>query len=326
MEIVRVDLPLREPLPTASGPLTIRRGVVAVDRAAGAIAELTPHPDLSSTTADGLFHSFAHRSADAPPEKAVLEAWLVADRDARTAGLPVAAVLSPTHAERVLVNALLGPGAVADDAHRLVGVGFGTIKIKVGSDVPREAARISAMREAVGPHVGLRIDANGRWAIEEALAAIEAMKPLGVEYIEDPLPPDADWGPLASSPVPLAIDAPSPSDAILRIVDVVVLKPAMATPAASMEAAQRVRDQGADVVVTSIIDGAVGVAAALNVAAALGVDRACGLATSTLLAKDLGDPPPIREGSMALSRPGVGVVLDADRLAAVTVGETSESS
>jgi L-alanine-DL-glutamate epimerase-like enolase superfamily enzyme len=93
-----------------------------------------------------------------------------------------------------------------------------------------------------------------------------------------------------------------------------------------MEAAQRVRDQGADVVVTSIIDGAVGVAAALNVAAALGVDRACGLATSTLLAKDLGDPPPIREGSMALSRPGVGVVLDADRLAAVTVGETSESS
>ena len=323
----RIELPLRAPLATRAGPIAVRSGVVVVSREAGvvAVAEATPHPDLSTTDPEHLYQSLVMSRTPAPPEKEVVEAWLAADHDARVAGVPVAARWSATPAGRIEVNALLerdsGPGMARGLARS-----HGTIKVKVGADPGEAVRRVGAIRAAVGDDTAIRVDANGSWTLDDAPGALEALAPLSVEYVEDPLPPDVEWAALRDSPVPLAVDHAFPSEAMLDVVDVVVLKPAMATPAASLEAAARARDHGADVVVTSILDGAIGIGAALNVAAALGLRRACGLGTSSLLATDLGDPPPIRDGSMELNRPGVGVVLDADRLAQVTVSAFAKRS
>ncbi len=316
----RIELPLRVPLQTGAGPVTVRRGVVVVSHEAGtiAVAEATPHPDLSPTDPEQLYQTIGATAAEGPPEREVIEAWLAADHDARAAGVPVAARLSVNPSGRVEVNGLLG----RDDGPaiaRLLTRSHRTLKVKVGPDPERAAGRIAGIREAVGEDVVIRVDANGAWSLAAVGVALEAMAPLGVEYVEDPMHPDDDWTLLRDSPVPLAVDLAAPTEAQLDVVDVVVLKPSMATPSASLEAAARARAHGADVVVTSIVDGAIGIGAALNVAAALGVQRACGLATSSLLAMDVGDPPPIRDGTMELNRPGVGVVVDAERLSQVTV-------
>ena len=75
---------------------------------------------------------------------------------------------------------------------------------------------------------------------------------------------------------------------------------------------------GAAAVVTTTIDGGIGVAAALHLAATLPADGpACGLATASLLAGDIvTGAPAVREGRMTLpAAPGLGVTLDERAIA-----------
>ena len=70
---------------------------------------------------------------------------------------------------------------------------------------------------------------------------------------------------------------------------------------------------GVAAVVTTTIDGGIGVAAALHLAATLPPDGpACGLATASLLAGDIvAGAPAVREGRMTLPwGSGLGVTLD----------------
>ena len=329
MKATRLVLPLRKPLATSRGVITERRGIlVTTDRDGGtAMAEATPHPELSDTDPETLFQRLVSGELDgAPPEAAAVSAWLELDERARVRNIPVAALLSVRPASRVPLNALLGLDGGPSEAVAAVADGFRTIKVKVGGDPDEALARLAAIRQAVGPDVSLRADANGAWDPATAAAALQRLASLDLEYVEDPVAADEDWSVLAGCPVPLAIDAAEPTDLHLDVATVLVLKPVMLPPFDAMARAERARDHGADVVVTSIVDGAVGVGSALQVAAALGASRACGLATSSLLAADVSDPPPIRDGSMWLDRPGVGVVLDVRRLAQVAVTSFSNVS
>lgn len=68
-----------------------------------------------------------------------------------------------------------------------------------------------------------------------------------------------------------------------------------------------VRATGAEVYVSSSLEGPLGVAAALHAAAALAPMPACGLATLGLFA-DVEDPFPPRDGAIAVpTGPGLGV-------------------
>ena len=76
------------------------------------------------------------------------------------------------------------------DSLEAVGRGFTTLKIKVGKDGAADVGRIAAIREAVGPHVKLRVDANQGWTAAQSVAIIKAMedKGLGIELVEQPVP------------------------------------------------------------------------------------------------------------------------------------------
>ena len=64
--------------------------------------------------------------------------------------------------------------------------GFRCVKVKVG--VGDDAGRLAAVRAAVGPEVGIRIDANGAWDTPEyALANLRALEPVGLELCEEPV-------------------------------------------------------------------------------------------------------------------------------------------
>jgi o-succinylbenzoate synthase len=249
------------------------------------------------------------------------------DLAAQAAGVPLAEMLSPAAMPRVPVNAIidaLDPGDAASAARELVSQGVHCLKLKVGREVRRDVARLASVRAATGPRVRLRIDANGAWTLEEALAFLPQLVAYGLEYVEQPV---ADIPDLAQ--VRRAVDVPIAADecvtdagavrqlAALGAADIVVVKPALLGLHAAVSVVRTAQASGMGVVVTSALDTSVGIAAALHLAATLPEPvLPCGLATASLLAGDLArDSLMPRGGWLEVPRgPGLGVELDTESL------------
>lgn len=75
-------------------------------------------------------------------------------------------------------------------AKRLISQGFHTLKVKVGSDSEQhDLQKVRELREAVGPEIKIRLDANQGWHPKQAVTAIQAMEAekLAVELVEQPV-------------------------------------------------------------------------------------------------------------------------------------------
>lgn len=67
--------------------------------------------------------------------------------------------------------------------------GFTAVKLKVGSpEIERDVERIAKVREAVGPHVRVMIDANQGFDYPAALALAQRARAYGIHWFEEPLP------------------------------------------------------------------------------------------------------------------------------------------
>jgi L-alanine-DL-glutamate epimerase-like enolase superfamily enzyme len=237
------------------------------------------------------------------------------DRAGRRAGRPVAELLTDAPASEVAVNATLSAtdraGAAAQAAHA-VGQGFGCVKVKVG--LGDDAGRVAAVRAAAGPRVALRVDANGAWDVEQAVRAIDALAPVGLELVEEPTHGLAAVRAVRERVAArVAIDETAAEHGALGagVADAVCLKISRCGGIAGLlAAAALVRASGAEVYLASTLDGPLGIAAAVHAAAALasrGPLPACGLATLGLF-EELEDPLPVRAGRIAVpSGPGLGV-------------------
>ena len=86
--------------------------------------------------------------------------------------------------------------------------GFTTIKLKVGADTGDDRRRLALVREAVGPDVAIAVDANQRWSVPEAIAAIGELREFDLHWVEEPTHPDDVVGHAtiakAVHPVPIA--------------------------------------------------------------------------------------------------------------------------
>jgi L-alanine-DL-glutamate epimerase-like enolase superfamily enzyme len=80
------------------------------------------------------------------------------------------------------------PEKVARDAMVFKKAGFPAIKVKLGTTTRDDLARIRAIREAVGPHYPIRIDANQGWDTITAIETLKALEPYGIEHCEEPIP------------------------------------------------------------------------------------------------------------------------------------------
>ena len=254
------------------------------------------------------------REDDLPTAFAAIDLALW-DLAGRRRGLPVAALLSDTPAALVPVNATLTAldrAGVAEQAARAVAEGFGCIKLKVG--LGDDAGRVAAARAAAGPEVALRLDANGAWSVDQAVRAIDALAPAGLELVEEPTHGlHAVRAVRERVAARIAIDETSAEAGALGagVADAVCLKISRCGGIAGLlVAATLVRTSGAEVYLASTLDGPLGVAAALHAAAALasrGPMPHCGLATLALF-DDFEDPLPAHEGAIALpTGPGLGV-------------------
>jgi L-alanine-DL-glutamate epimerase-like enolase superfamily enzyme len=237
------------------------------------------------------------------------------DRAGRRTGKPVAALLSDNPTARVPVNATLTAldrAGAAEQAARAVRAGFECLKLKVG--VGDDAGRVAATRAAAGPRAKLRLDANGAWDVEEAVRAINALSPAGLELVEEPTHGlQAIREVRERVAVRIAIDetAAEPGALGAGVADAVCLKISRCGGIAGLlAAATLVRAYGAEVYLASTLDGPLGVAAAVHAAAALasrGPLAYCGLATLELF-EDLENPLPAQNGAIAVpDAPGLGV-------------------
>jgi L-Ala-D/L-Glu epimerase len=181
------------------------------------------------------------------------------------------------------------------------------VKVKVG--IGDDAGRLAAVRAAAGPSMAIRIDANGAWSVDDAIAALRALEPVGLELCEEPSAgPEAIADVSAGTSVPVALDesAALPGALDRRICDAVCLKIARFGGITGLiEAAARARRAGYRVYLASTLDGPLAIAAALHAAAAVRPDCACGLATLSLF----DTPAPLSPigGRIAIpSGPGLG--------------------
>jgi L-alanine-DL-glutamate epimerase-like enolase superfamily enzyme len=83
---------------------------------------------------------------------------------------------------------ILPEAETVDRAHELVMRGFRCLKLKGGRDPDGDALRARRVREAVGPGVELRFDANQGYTVEQTLRFVEAARPANLELIEQPTP------------------------------------------------------------------------------------------------------------------------------------------
>ena len=122
-------------------------------------------------------------------------------------------------AERLLADGYpayaTSPGWLGYSDDKMVGLaaeaiaaGFRQIKLKVGADVDADVRRLALARAAIGPDVGLAVDANQTWNVDEAIAWIERLRPADLAWVEEPTSPDDIVGHAriraAVAPVPIA--------------------------------------------------------------------------------------------------------------------------
>lgn len=217
--------------------------------------------------------------------------WLTTAIEACTVGWP-----DPVRG-RIPVNATV-PAVNAERAHEIVrNSGCGTVKVKVADhadSLGEDIARLEAVRDAL-PDGQIRVDANGVWDVDAALAAIPLLDRAagGLEYVEQPCATIDELAQVRrKTNVRIAADesirrAEDPMKvAVAEAADVAVIK---CTPLGGVRRALRVAEAcGLPVVVSSALETSVGLSAGLALAGALPeLDFACGLGTLSLFEGDV---------------------------------------
>jgi muconate cycloisomerase len=275
---------------------------------------------------EALRLEMARRVQGNPFARAAVEMALW-DLNGRALGVPVHRLLGGRVRDRVPLSwslAVGGGDAEVAEARDWVARGHRIFKIKTAAQpVAEDVARVRAIREAVGPDVRLRVDANQGWDRPTALRAIRAMEPHDLDFVEQPVP-RWDLDGLAeiahSVSVPIMADEScgSPQDALAIArrggVSILALKLTKAGGLAPTMAIARIAEAaGLGCYVGCMIETSLGTAAYLHAAlAASPVTWGCELFGPLLLRGDVvREPVRYADGCiLALDGPGLGVEVD----------------
>jgi O-succinylbenzoate synthase len=196
--------------------------------------------------------------------------------------------------------------------------GCTTVKIKVGTNDEEDLARIALVRK-LSPQSKIRIDVNGLWSVDRAVKFLDLCGEI--EYVEQPCATVAELRELKSR-----VDVKIVGDEILRksenpfevdlhgAIDILMLK---VQPLGGIRNAHALAaHHKLPVVVSSALESAVGINYGLTLAASFEeLSYDCGLATGSLLAKNVADSE-IADGKMQIKRVEPrfnGLEVSADR-------------
>ncbi len=258
-------------------PCVVGRDVDDWPDAAGAVQRAVARNFGAKAALDVALHDLVARRAGMPlPD---LLRTLTPTSGGPDADLPTAAAAGAT----VSTDVTLSAGSADDLATAATGrvaEGFTTLKMKVGTDPRTDVARVRAVRDAVGPGVTIRLDANQGWSPAEAVEVVLALEDadLGVELVEQPVAGDDVEGLAwvrARVGLPIMADEALYSlldlDRILRLgaADMVNVKLAKCgSLGVALELLRRAADHGLGTIVGSMMESHIGVGAAAALVAA----------------------------------------------------------
>lgn len=322
VEVFSYSLPLRQP---------IRIGAASVSRVSGFLlrvrdevgmrwGEVAPLNGYSrETTADvaavlrvpgRTVASLSKQCASLPSLRHGL--WMLTDT-ARIPGPPAAVRLARlvTHGPR---DEMLARIAAAADA------GFEAVKIKVGvATLDEDIALVKSAGHLVAGRARIRLDANRRWSLEQAIRFARAVEDQPVEFLEEPLASVVDYAALdASVALPLALDESLDETWPWRArrwrnLAALVIKPMRLGGQQDIEPLADWADQeGKAVVISSMYESGVGIRRLLELAARYGRHAAAGLDTYDMLADDVAEPRlTVSDGAFRLAD-AVGAAWNVD--------------
>jgi D-galactarolactone cycloisomerase len=201
------------------------------------------------------------------------------DLVARRAGLPLHRLLGGERRSVAVYASGIDPALAAETVARARAEGHRRFKVKIGFGAERDLQAIRATRESLAPGELFMVDANQRWALDEARAAARAIAPCEPLWLEEPLPADAPWPAwraLAQLGVPLAagenLRGPEAFEAALESRTLAYLQPDLCKwggISAGLPLARRIGEAGA-VYCPHYLGGAVGLLASAQLLAAVG--------------------------------------------------------
>ena len=248
VEIFSFDVPLVEPFRISIGTMYAANDVlvrITTDSGLYGIGEACPFPPITGETQDsniaaaraireilldkdplnieGLIDGIGNIVHANPSAVAAFDMALY-DLMGKVAGLPLYKLLGGYRSsfETDLTTGLNTPEKMAASVKESLALGYRQIKIKVGEDPDLDLRRVQAVRQAIGPEVKLRIDANQGWSVSQAISALKRMESYQVEFCEQPVKDSDIYGlrqVRTQSPVPIMADESlfGPADAIKLI-------------------------------------------------------------------------------------------------------------
>ncbi|MFZ7946166.1 mandelate racemase/muconate lactonizing enzyme family protein [Neobacillus sp. 19] len=228
------------------------------------------------------------------------------------------------------VLSIADPEKMASEAALMVEKGYGSFKMKVGTNVKDDVERIKAVRAEVGPDIAIRVDVNQGWKNSAVtLSALKQLEDYQIDWIEQPVIADdidAMVEVKSKTTIPLMIDeglkGPREMREIIQKraadkVNIKLMKCGGIYPAVKL--AHQAELAGMECQIGSMVESSVGSAAGFHVAFSKKIITSVELTGPLKFTKDIGDlayeVPFIR----LTDKPGLGVEVNEKILHELTI-------
>jgi L-alanine-DL-glutamate epimerase-like enolase superfamily enzyme len=81
------------------------------------------------------------------------------------------------------------PAELVSEAEKLFAEGYRTLKLRFGDTAARDVERLRAVRSGLGDGVGIMVDANTAYAVDDVRRVAPALDEAAVLWLEEPFPP-----------------------------------------------------------------------------------------------------------------------------------------
>ena len=130
----------------------------------------------------------------------------------KSLNMPVYKLLGGIYESQIIASYTLSidtPEKMAKQAVFRKQQGYLTLVIKIGRDSEYDIERLRQVREAVGPNIKIRLDANEAYRPDQAIRIIRRMEKYNPEFVEEPV---KRWDLDGMARVAHAVDTPISSD------------------------------------------------------------------------------------------------------------------
>ena len=236
IEIFKINIPLKNPFSISLGSMDIAKNIVVrIHTSSGMVGtgECSPIAYILGETQDSAFEIAKYLSEALisknpfeiennlflldslmPGNSTIKSAFDLAFFDllGKQANMPLYQLLGGSNSKEIITDitvVLDSPEKMAENAKQYLKDGYPVIKVKLGTNLKYDVARIHAIRKAIGEELPLRIDANQGWDRISAISILKALEPYKIEYCEEPI---AKWNlrdlkkVKDASPIPIMAD------------------------------------------------------------------------------------------------------------------------